>query len=129
MARPPTPGPTDRELTLLKLLWQHGPATIRQLLTHFPHRPKPAHTSLQTNLQGMLDKGYVTRTPHPEQTSHVYHAAVTQQAVEARAVTDLIRRVFDGSAMRMLTTALTHDQASPEELARLQALLDEQARG
>lgn len=126
MARPPHSGPTERELTLLKILWQHGPSTIRQILAAFPHTPKPAHTSIQTNLQGMLDKGYVTR--HPEQPSHLYAAAISREDVEQRAVGDLIRRVFDGSALRLITTAITQDGASPEEIERLQAALDERVR-
>lgn len=127
MARPPHPGPTERELTLLKTLWQHGPCTIRQLLADFPHTPKPAHTSIQTNLQGMLDKGYVTRQVEGEQPGHLYAAAISQEAVEQDVVKHLIRHVFNGSALRLMTTALTDGQASAEELARLQALLDERA--
>ncbi|WP_102126008.1 BlaI/MecI/CopY family transcriptional regulator [Deinococcus planocerae] len=126
MARPPHPGPTERELTLLKILWRFGPSTIKQILAAFPHTPKPAHTSIQTNLQGMLDKGYVTR--YPGQPSHLYAAAISQEEVEQHAVKDLIGRVFDGSALRLMTTAITQGQASPEEIERLQALLDERAK-
>ncbi len=126
MARPPHPGPTDRELTLLKILWRDGPSSIKHIHAVFPIRPKPAYTSLQTNLQGMLDKGYVTR--QADQHAHIYVPALSQQDVEQRAVKDLIRRVFDGSALRLLTTALTTEQTSPEELKRLQAALDKQVR-
>ena len=127
MARPPHPGPTERELTLLKILWGRGPSTIRQVLADFPHTPKPAHPSIQTNLQGMLDKGYVTRQVDAEQPAHLYAAAISQAEVERDAVGHLIRHVFDGSALRLMTTALTAQGASAEELERLQALLDEQA--
>lgn len=125
MARPPQPGPTERELTLLKILWQRGPSTIRQILSAFPHAPKPAHTSIQTNLQGMLDKGYVTR--QTDEHSHIYTATLAREDVEQHVVRDLIRRVFDGSAARLISTALTEEGASAEEVARLQALLDERA--
>lgn len=123
MARPVHPGPTERELLLLKLLWQHGPSTIRQLREHFPRQPRPAHTSLQTNLQGMHDKGYVTR--QAEQNGHLYAAAVTQAQVESTVLSDLIGRVFDGSALRLITAALSQGGASSEEIRRLQAVLDE----
>lgn len=123
MARPPHPGPTERELTLLKLLWEHGPSTVRQLHQLIHLRPRPAYTSVQSNLQGMLDKGYVhSRT---DQHAHVYAATVTRDEVERRAVSDLIRRVFDGSALRLFTAALHDGQTTPAELKRLQALLDE----
>jgi BlaI family transcriptional regulator, penicillinase repressor len=122
MARPVHPGPTPRELLLLKLLWQHGPSTIRQLREYFPRLPRPAHTSLQTNLQGMYDKGYVSR--QAEQAGHVYAAAVTQTQVESSVLSDLIGRVFDGSALRLITAAISQGGASAEEIQQLQALLD-----
>ncbi|MVN89457.1 BlaI/MecI/CopY family transcriptional regulator [Deinococcus sp. HMF7620] len=123
MARPPHNGPTDRELTLLKLLWRDGPSTVKHLHSVFPLRPKPAYTSLQTNLQGMLEKRYVTR--QADQQAHIYAPALSQAEVERGAVHDLIRRVFDGSALRLFTTALTDEQASAEELSQLQALLND----
>ena len=56
MARPPHPGPTERELTLFKILWNLGPSTVRRIREAFPAQRRPAHTSVQTNLQ--LDFGH-----------------------------------------------------------------------
>lgn len=126
MARPPHPGPTERELLLLKILWQQGPSTIKRIRNAFPYTPKPAHTSLQTNLQGMLDKGYVTRDDR--EYAHLYAAAVKQEEVERNAIQDVLRRVFDGNALRLMTTALMTEQASPEEIQQLQALIDQQVK-
>ncbi len=121
MGRPPQPGPTERELLLLKLLWEGGPSTVRDLRKRFPHLPKPAYTSLQTNLQGMLEKGYVSRTS--EGKAHVYHAALSREEVEREVVDDLLGRVFDGSALRLISTALTSERVTPEEADALEALI------
>ena len=126
MARPPHPGPTERELLLLKILWQRGPSSVKQIRDVFPYTPKPAHTSLQTNLQGMLDKGYVTRTAG--EYAHQYTAAVEREEVEQNAIKDLMGRLFDGNALRLISTALVTEQASPEELRQLQALIDERVK-
>ena len=123
MARPPHPGPTERELLLLQLLWKHGPSPIRELLDAFPDTPKPAYTSLQTNLQGMLEKGYVARDE--KNRTHVYRAHLTQAEVERDAVQDLVSRVFGGSALRLVATALAPETTSEAEIVRLQALLDQ----
>ena len=125
MARPPHPGPTERELLLLKLLWEHGPSTVRDLRKRFPHLPKPAYTSLQTNLQGMLEKDYVSRTS--EGKAHVYKAVLSREEVEREVVDDLLGRVFDGSALRLISTALTSENVTPEELDRLQTLIEGRA--
>lgn len=125
MARPTTPGPTPRELLLLKLLWEHGPSTVREIRKRFPERPKPAYTSLQTNLQAMFEKGLVAR--ETVDRAHVYRAAIGRDAMEQSIVEDLLSRVFDGSSLRLIATALTTDEPSAEELQRLQALIEEKA--
>ena len=126
MARPPNPGPTERELILFKILWELGPSTVRRIREAFPAQRKPAHTSLQTNLQGMLDKGYVTR--HKGESSHLYAAALSREEVERGAVIDLLGRVFDGSALRLISTVLGQHQASSGELQQLQEALDRATR-
>jgi BlaI family transcriptional regulator, penicillinase repressor len=123
MARPPHPGPTERELTLLKLLWEHGPLTVKDIQQHFPKKPKPAYTSLQTNLQGMLEKGYVGSSN--KEKAHVYRAVLSREKIERETVNDVMKRIFDGSALKLITTALSTNQASAEEIAALQKLLDE----
>lgn len=126
MARPSTPGPTPRELTLLKILWEHGPSTVREIHKRFPKRPKPAYTSLQTNLQTMFEKELVLR--ETVDRAHVYAAAITRDSIEREVVEDLVSRVFDGSALRLIATALTTDEPSADELQRLQALIEEKAQ-
>jgi BlaI family transcriptional regulator, penicillinase repressor len=126
MARPPQPGPTKRELLLLKLLWEHGPLTVREIHQLFPSRSKPAYTSLQTNLQGMLEKAYIAS--NTKDRAHVYKAVLTREKIERETIKDVLERVFDGSALRLITTALTNSKASPEEIEKLQALIEEREK-
>lgn len=126
MARPPHPGPTERELLLLKLLWAHGPMTVREIHEAFPKKTKPAYTSLQTNLQGMLEKGYIASDT--KDRAHVYKAVLTREKIERETVKDVLERVFDGSALRLITTALSNSQASPEEIKTVQALIEKREK-
>ena len=125
MARPRSPHPTQRELQLLKLLWAHGPSSVRDLHERFPVKPKPAYTSLQTNLQAMFEKELITR--ELEGRTYIYAAAVSREEVEQGVVEDMVNRVFDGSALRLITTALTSEAATPEEVERLQRLIEERS--
>ena len=122
MARPRNPHPTQRELQLLKLLWAHGPSSVRELHERFPVEPKPAYTSLQTNLQAMFEKELITR--ELDGRTHIYAAAVNREEVEQCVVEDVVNRVFDGNALRLITTALTSEAATPEEVERLQRLIE-----
>ena len=125
MARPRSPHPTQRDLQLLKLLWAHGPSSVRDLHERFPVEPKPAYTSLQTNLQAMFEKELITR--ELDGRTHIYAAAVSRGEVEQGVVEDVVNRVFDGNALRLITTALTSDAATPEEIERLQRLIEERS--
>lgn len=126
MARPVQPGPTERELELLKLLWELGPSTVSDIRKVFPKKPKPAYNSLQTNLQAMLEKGLVKR--NTDARSHIYHAAVKREEVEHSVIKDLIKRLFDGSALRLVTTALSSEKVSQEEMSQLQTLIDKKEK-
>ncbi len=126
MARPSHPGPTERELTLLKLLWEHGPLTVKDIHKLFPKKPKPAYTSLQTNLQGMLEKDYVAI--NAKDKAHVYKAILTRAKIEKETISHVLQGVFDGSALRLITTALSSSKATPEEIAALQVLIEERKR-
>jgi predicted transcriptional regulator len=55
----------------------------------------------------------------------VFRAAVSEPQVKRRVVTDLLNQVFEGSAMSLVMHALSAKRATPEELRRLRALLDE----
>jgi BlaI family transcriptional regulator, penicillinase repressor len=126
MARPVQPGPTERELELLKLLWKLGPSTVTDIRKVFPKKPKPAYNSLQTNLQAMLEKGLVKR--NTDMRSHIYQAAVKREEVENSVIKDLVKRLFDGSALRLVTTALSSEKVSQEEISKLQALIDKKEK-
>jgi predicted transcriptional regulator len=124
MARPSQGTPTERELLLLKLLWQVGEATVRDIHGLFPKRPKPAYNSLQTNLQAMLDKGYVSRDASSK--THVYKAAISQDEVEQQVVDNVLKNVFNGSALKLLSAALSSELVSADELDKLETLIKTQ---
>jgi BlaI family transcriptional regulator, penicillinase repressor len=126
MARPVQLGPTERELELLKLLWELGPSTVSEIRKIFPKKPKPAYNSLQTNLLAMLEKGLVRR--NTDTRSHVYQAAVKREEVENSVIKDLVKRLFDGSALRLVITALSGETISSEEINRLQVLIEEKEK-
>ena len=120
MARPPSEHPTSAELSILKVLWAHGPSTVRQV--HEALRETGAgYTTVLKQLQIMMDKGLVNRDER--QRAHVYAAATQQQQVERGLVTDLLDRVFNGSSSQLVQQALSSRRASPEELRKIREIL------
>jgi BlaI family transcriptional regulator, penicillinase repressor len=124
MHRPPR-RPTDAELAILRVLWAHGPSTVRRVAEVLGR--EAAYTTVLKLLQIMTEKGLVRRDESAR--THVYTAACSQDQTERQLVADLMNRVFGGSAARLVLQALAARNASPEELAEIRKLIDRQRGG
>ena len=117
------PKPTEAELSILNILWQQGPSTVRQVQEVLSQEKEVGYTTALKLLQIMTDKGLVVRDE--SNRSHVYAAAQPQQKTQRRLVDDLLERAFAGSASQLVLQALSTQKASPQELEEIRALLDE----
>jgi len=121
------PRPTPAELEILRVLWQRGPSTVREVhVTLSEHRPT-GYTTVLKMLQIMTDKNLVSRDER--QRAHVYSARLAESQTQRQLVRDLLERAFDGSAMKLVMHALADRKASPEEIARIRQLLDDMEGG
>src|SRR3954467_12987541 len=104
--------PTDAELTILRVLWSRGPSTVRQVAEVMGR--EGAYTTVLKLLQIMTEKRLVRR----DETSrtHRYAAACSEDQTQKQIVTDILDRVFDGSAAKLVLQALATGKASPAEL-------------
>lgn len=114
--------PTDSETAILRVLWERGPSTVREVHEGLDG-PDVGYTTVLKQMQIMLAKGLLERDE--SQRSHVYRAAVAREASEARALGDLRRRLFDGSTSQLVLRALSEAPASKDELLAIKATLDE----
>jgi BlaI family transcriptional regulator, penicillinase repressor len=121
------PMPTDAELAILKVLWERGSATVREVHEALGGERQTRYTTTLKQLQLMAEKGLVRRDETAR--SHVYEAAIEESDTLQRVAGDLVRRVFDGSARKLILHALGGRRTSPEELARIREMLDELERG
>src|SRR2546426_9485235 len=119
----PLPRPTPAELEILRVLWQRGPSTVREVHASLSVTRPTGYTTVVKMLQIMTDKGLVGRDE--SQRAHVYSARLAEAQTQRQLVRDLLDRAFDGSAMKLVMHALAAQKASPEEIARIRRLLDE----
>jgi predicted transcriptional regulator len=117
--------PTDAELGILRVLWARGPSTVRQVAEAMGR--EAGYTTLLKLLQIMTEKRLVRRDESTR--THVYQAAYTEDQTQKQLITDLLDRVFDGSAAKLVLQALSSIKASPEELAEIKKLIDMQRGG
>ena len=118
--------PTEVELKLLRILWDLGPATVKEVHAQLNRREAYAYTGVLRMLQVMLEKGWVTRDEG--RRSHVYAPAHSRAAMEGGLVSDLTERLFGGSAAALVLAALRTGKVSAEEKALIQDLLKEEPR-
>lgn len=123
MSEPILPRPTDAELEILKVLWQHGPSTVREVFDALSGTRTTGYTTVLKLMQIMSEKGLVTRDE--TERAHVYHARLREDETQRQLVGDLLVRAFDGSAKKLVMQALSSEKASAEELSEIRRMLDE----
>ena len=119
------PRPTEAELSILQVLWDRGPSTVRevhQVLNSKDEQGGGGYTTVLKLMQIMTEKGLVERDE--SQRAHIYKPKATQQKTERQLVSDLLDRAFGGSPAKLAMQALSAKKSSAEELAELRKLLD-----
>jgi BlaI family transcriptional regulator, penicillinase repressor len=122
MAKREIPRPTDAELAILRVLWQQGPATVRQVRNVLERSQPTGYTTALKLLQIMSEKGLVLRDE--SQRTHVYRASQSEGRTQRQLVGDLVRRAFGGSALKLVMQAIATKKASAEELAEIRKLIE-----
>ena len=123
MARSKSPRPTDRELTILGILWDKGPSTVRQVNEAMNKHSTTGYTTTLKLMQIMTDKGLVLRDD--SRFKHVYRPAVSEEKAQKQLVGDLLDRAFAGSAEKLVMRALSARKVSAKELASIRRMLDD----
>ncbi|HEY6357474.1 MAG TPA: BlaI/MecI/CopY family transcriptional regulator [Vicinamibacterales bacterium] len=120
------PRPTDAELAILRVLWEQGPATVRQVHEAMAGDRDTGYTTTLKLMQIMAEKGLVTRDESAR--THVYTARASRDRTQRQLVNDLIDRAFGGSAAALVLQALSAQPTSEEELGEIRRLIDEYRR-
>jgi BlaI family transcriptional regulator, penicillinase repressor len=112
--------PTDAELAILHVLWSRGPSTVRDVAAAMDR--EGAYTTVLKLMQIMTDKGLVKRDDSAR--THIYRAVSSEGQTQRQLVTEMVDKVFAGSAAKLVLQALSAGKTSPEELAEIRKLLD-----
>jgi BlaI family transcriptional regulator, penicillinase repressor len=119
-------GLSDSERDVLKVLWDRGSATVREIKEVLAGRGRRwAYTTVATLLQRLIAKQYAVSDP--TSVPHVYSASVSREELLERRLRDAADELCDGRAAPLVLALVQGVQLSPEELARLRRLLDEAA--
>ena len=114
--------PTERELEILKILWDKGTASVREVFDVMRAREDLAQNTVQTFLRLMEEKGLVVHVL--EGRSFIYRPLYSRE----RTVTRFVQRVFDGAVDQLVMSALAAKQLSRRELTLIEEAIAAEKR-
>jgi BlaI family penicillinase repressor len=123
--KPERPRPTEAELSILRVLWDNGPLSVRAVLKKLNERDNDKATGYTTVLklmQIMTDKGLVARDESCR--PQIYRPCDPQVKTQRQLLSHMLDRVFGGSTRAMVLQALSHKKTSARDLKEIEKLLD-----
>jgi predicted transcriptional regulator len=119
--------PTEGELGILKVLWSHGPLTVREIQRILNGDKPTGYTTVLKLLQIMTEKELVSRDQ--EVRPQVYRARYSLEQTQRQLLKDLVQRAFGGSVKALVLQALSTKRSSPEEMQAIEKLLERMEEG
>ncbi len=114
--------PTESELEILQVLWKKGLATVREVHEDLAALKDAGYTTTLKLMQIMNEKGLVKRDD--SMRTHVYQAAVSKEKTQKHLLGKMIDSLFGGSATQLVIQALGESKATPEEIEKIQEMID-----
>src|SRR5919112_906389 len=123
----PEQTPTERELEILKVLWDRGEATVRAVYEEMSRHAPIVQNTVQAFLRTMEDKGLVRH--RLEGRTFIYEPVLRPQDTKQKLVSRVLHRVFDGAIDQLVQSALSLRRPTSDELAKLEALIRQAKSG
>lgn len=114
--------PTKLELTILRVLWDGGPRSVREIQAVLNESKPTGYTTVLKMLQIMTEKGLVERDESVR--PQIYRAQYSQDRTQRQLLRDLVQRAYGGSVKALVMHALATRKSSPEDLQAIEKLLD-----
>lgn len=114
------------QLRIMQILWERGRATARDITDAINESEPLAHSTVQTLLRGLEEKGAVAH--QADGRTFVFFPLVEEHAYKQSATRDLVERVFGGSAVKLVAHLLAHDTVPGDELEQIRQLIEQQSK-
>jgi predicted transcriptional regulator len=118
------PAISDTELEVMKVIWEHGPGTVREInaLLHAQGR-RWAYTTVQTMLNRLEAKGYVASDKR--EVAHVFRPAVSRDRLLRQRLKDLANQLCEGTTAPLMLALVEGQRFTREEIEPFRQLLDD----
>jgi predicted transcriptional regulator len=114
----------NAELEVLGVLWDIGPASVRDVMNHLHRRRrKIAYTTVQTLLFRLEQKAYAASDKSG--LAFVYRATLSRERMQRSKAKSLVRQLYDGSAAPLVTQLIRNERFTQEEIEALHRLIED----
>ncbi len=113
--------PSENELKILQILWDHGPSSVREVHERISEDKESGYTTTLKLMQIMASKGIAKRDTSSR--THIYSAAISEQETKTDLLSKFIRSTFKGSSTSLVLQALGNSKTTQEELDEIKALI------
>jgi predicted transcriptional regulator len=114
--------PTKSELEILRVLWQHGPSTVRFVMGELNKIRELNYTATLKLMQLMVDKGILKRDERKMQ--HVYHVVEAEDKTRERLLDKFLDTLYQGSATSLMIQLVEKKKVSAADLKKMKELLE-----
>jgi predicted transcriptional regulator len=109
------------ELRIMNALWEHGPASVREVQETFPENDRPAYTTVQTTIYRLEAKRAVRRV-RKISNAHIFEAVISRSAAHRRLVDELLS-VFGGRSQPVMAHLIEAGKLTLEDLREAEKTL------
>ena len=113
---------TRQELQIMKVVWEHGSATVKDVCEAMSRRKATAYTTILTLMGILEDKGVLVHSRSGR--AYVYSPLLSRQQATRNQVQDLLTRFFDGNPEKLIENVLEDEVGKPELMGTVKNLLE-----
>jgi predicted transcriptional regulator len=117
------PQPTGGELEILRILWDNGPSTVKQVHEVVNKKKSIGYTTTLKVMQVMHERGLLVR--NDSKYRHIYTPTLPEEKTQRQLVTDFLEKAFSGSTEKLLMHLLSAKKIPAKERAKIRKMLDE----
>ncbi|MDJ0837872.1 MAG: BlaI/MecI/CopY family transcriptional regulator [Acidobacteriota bacterium] len=114
---------SEPQMAVMRVLWQKGEASAAQVHEALQTERPQAYTTVSTTLSRLEKRGIVTHRGEGRQ--YFYRALVAEDEVVRAGVKDLVKRLFGGDRVNLVSHLLRSEEMAPGDLENIQRMIDE----
>lgn len=114
------------QLLIMQVLWDKGQATAREITDTISQHEAIAHSTVQTLLRGLEEKGAVDHKS--ERRTFVFFPLVEEKHFKDSATRDLVERVFGGDAANLMAHLLNDKKVSRKEIDQIRKMINKRSK-